>query len=60
MMSDELPFVPLDVVDYLKNIYTMSSMISKKDVDNNDEHIGYIKGVNEVIDILDGLATRKE
>ena len=59
MMNDDLPFVPLDVIDYLNAVYTKESLLDAK-VDNNDELVGYMKGVTEVIAVLTGLATRKE
>ena len=47
IMHDELPFVPRDVVNYLKAIYTPDFFINA-DVDNNDIRMGYMQGVQKL------------
>ncbi len=62
MMNDGLPFVSNDTVDYLKEVYTTDSLLSVSETTgcNNDELIGFMKGVTEVISVLDSLAKRKD
>lgn len=59
IMIDELPFVPRDVVNYLKAIYTPDFFINA-DVDNNDIRMGYMQGCTEIISVLHNLAERKD
>ena len=57
IMHDELPFVPRDVVNYLKAIYTPDFFINA-DVDNNDIRMGYMTGASGVWAIV--LDTKSE
>lgn len=59
MMNDGLPFVPLEVVEYLKDVYDVDYLLTTK-VSSSEELVGYIKGVRTVIQSLDALSKRKE
>lgn len=58
-MHDELPFVPLEVPNYLEAIYT-PEMFCAANYDNADYLIGYMNGVVEVITVLKNLAERRD
>ena len=60
MLSDEMPFVSRDLVDYLKQMYVPDYFLRNKDVHNNDERIGMMRGVSEVLDVLQNLADRRD
>lgn len=49
-MEDDLkiPYVSKDIVEYLEEVFSTDTILTLK-VSNNDEHLGYIKGVREVI-----------
>ena len=59
-MSDDLPFVPKELVEYLEAIYTPDFLLSTHNMDSNDELVGYMKGTTDLIATLKGLADRKE
>ncbi|WP_196599035.1 hypothetical protein [Pectinatus frisingensis] len=54
---DETPFVPKQVVSWLKQSYSTTNLIGGlKDFKTTDEAVGYMKGVYEVINTLDALS----
>jgi len=54
----KLPFVPLHLIEYLKKTYGLEYVLNVQFCSNNDEHIGYMRGVHEVITKLDSIAKR--
>lgn len=61
MLSDGEPFVPLDIVEYLQREYSLDALLhSNERFFSNDEHLGYMKGVQEVINRLHALSIRKD
>lgn len=58
-MHDELPFVPLEVPQYLEAIYTPEFFCSM-DNDSAEYMVGYMNGIVEVISYLRNLAERKD
>lgn len=60
-LSDGEPFVPLDVVNYLEEFYNTQTLLDKrKEFMTADEHLGYMKGVMDIVSHLKSLATRKD
>lgn len=55
------PYVPLEVVRYLEQAYSLSELLQKSKVSafNSDVTIGFMKGTYDVIDRLKALATRE-
>lgn len=61
MLSDGEPFVSLEVVEHLNKVYNLDTLLSRKErFFTNDEHMGYIKGVHDVISYLHALSIRKD
>nr|DAH87863.1 MAG TPA: Protein of unknown function (DUF2717) [Bacteriophage sp.] len=58
-MHDELPFVPLEVPQYLEAIYTPEFFCSI-DPESSDYLVGYMNGIVEVISYLRNLAERRD
>ena len=54
------PFVPLALVEYLRETYNMPRLLEAKGLKSNDEHMGYLKGVQEVVTHLDVLSKANE
>lgn len=60
-LSDGEPFVPRDIVDYLEEYYNTHELLSrKKEFMTADEHLGYMKGVIDIVSHLKSLAMRKD
>lgn len=61
-LDEELqkPFVPLALVEYLKETYSLPRLLEVKNLKSNDEHMGYLKGVQAVITHLDVLSKANE
>lgn len=62
-VEDELlPFVDKKVVSYLKEVYDNRFLLEivKKEEMNADAAIGYMRGVQQIIDRLDALSTRDD
>lgn len=60
ILKDELPFVPLDVVEHVEQVYNIDYLLSSSSCYTSDERLGYIKGVREVVTYLRALAIRKD
>lgn len=60
ILKDELPFVPLDVVEHLERVYNVDYLLSNSSCYTSEERLGYIKGVREVVTHLRALAIRKD
>ena len=56
------PFVSKELVEYLqKTAGNLNYLLNNaKDFKTNDEHLGYIKGVNAVITTLDAFSKQDE
>ena len=53
MEDERTPYVSSEVVEYLERVYSVQAMLDKSGkMKNNDEHIGYIKGIHDVIGLL--------
>ena len=59
LLMDGEPFVDKGLISYLNKIFHTDNLLSYKAC-NNDERIGYIKGVSDVINTLNVLASRKD
>lgn len=55
-MEDNLkiPFVTQELLEYLEESFGIDTLLTQKTV-NNDEHMGFIKGVREVIGRLKAI-----
>lgn len=60
ILKDELPFVPLDVVAHLEQVYNIDYLLSDTACFTSEERLGYIKGVREVVTHLRALSIRKD
>lgn len=62
ILNDGEPFVSRDLVIHLQHMYNLDTLLTTKrdSFFTNDEHIGYMKGVNEVLNYLLALSVRKE
>lgn len=60
--DDRLPFVDKKVVSYLKEVYDNRFLLEivKKEEMNADASIGFMQGVQQIIDRLDALSTRDD
>ena len=55
------PFIDKTIISYLKRTYTLRSLLSDtSNLSNSDVVIGYMYGVQEVINRLEALATRED
>jgi hypothetical protein len=50
-----VPLVPKGALEYLKQVFSFSELMRKQHA-NNDEHIGYMKGVQAVLEVVEALA----
>jgi len=50
-----VPLVPKGALEYLKQAFSFSELMRQQHA-NNDEHIGYMKGVQAVLEIVETLA----
>lgn len=50
------PLVPNGALEYLKKVFSYDYLIAQKQHANNDEHIGYMKGVQAVLEVVESLA----
>ena len=50
-----VPLVPKGSLEYLKKVFSYDYLISQTHA-NNDEHIGYMKGVQAVLEVVESLA----
>lgn len=48
----KIPFVSQEVIEYLKETFNIEYLLEFK-MKNNDEHLGFIRGVREVIGRLE-------
>lgn len=48
----KIPFVSQELVEYLNKTFNIETLLGYK-VKNNDEHLGFIRGVREVIGRLE-------
>lgn len=53
---DETPFVPKQVVEYLKETYSLQNMIGGCAVEEPAQAIGYLNGVYDVINRLEAIS----
>lgn len=55
-MEDNLkiPFVTQELLEYLEESFGIDTLLTQK-TENNDEHMGFIKGVREVIGRLKAI-----
>jgi hypothetical protein len=44
----KVPSIPVQIIEYLEESFRIDSLLSKK-TSNNDEQVGFIKGVREVV-----------
>lgn len=60
--DDRLPFVDKKIVAYLKEVYDTRFLleICRNDDRNADAAIGFMQGVQQIIDRLDALSTRDD
>lgn len=58
------PMVSKELIDYLRATYSVDLLMDinniNKTIRNNDEHIGFLKGIQEVITRLDVLRKERE
>lgn len=61
LFEDEikLPYVPPEIVAYLKDVYTPQNLMYSQTFRSSEEQMGYIKGVLNVIDRLESLSKRE-
>ena len=50
-----IPILPKGDLEYLKQVFSFSELMRKQHA-NNDEHIGYMKGVQAVLEVCEALA----
>lgn len=49
LMDDlKIPYVSREIIEYVEKAFNMDTLLTQK-VRNNDEHLGFIRGVREVI-----------
>lgn len=48
----KIPYVPKELIEYLKSVFNINTLLDYN-MSNNDEHLGFIKGVREVIGRLE-------
>lgn len=48
------PYVSKEVIEFLEQRFNINTLMSQK-TSNNDEHIGFMKGVREVINSLKNI-----
>ena len=46
------PYISAEVMEYLRKNFDISNLLAKKDVGSESMRLGYIKGVQDVIDSL--------
>lgn len=56
------PVVPLGALSYLEKAFKLSEVVthSNKKIKNNDELVGYMRGVTDVLNLVRRLANPKE
>lgn len=60
MEIDKIPFVDVRVVNYLKTHYTLNSLLDLTDGEEANFTIGFMNGVQEVINHLDAIVRIQE
>ena len=50
-----IPILPKGDLEYLKQVFSFSELMRKQHA-NNDEHIGYMRGVQAVLEVCEALA----
>lgn len=55
----KIPVVPKDIVDYLEETFNVDNLLIVKK-GNGDEHLGFIRGVREVIIRLKHLSNKED
>lgn len=60
-LEDELkiPFVSHELLEYLETSFGIDTLLTQK-TKNNDEHLGYIKGVRDVLGRLKAIHENQE
>lgn len=56
---DKEPFVSLEIIEYLKNLFNTRSLLNE-DIADANAHLGYMVGVQTVIEHLEALARRDD
>lgn len=56
---DKEPFVSLEIIEYLKNLFNTRSLLHE-DIADANAHLGYMVGVQAVIEHLEALARRDD
>ena len=52
---DETPFVPKQVVSYLKETYSLQNLVGSK-TEDSAQYVGFIRGVYAVINRLEAIS----
>ena len=58
-MVNITPIVPMGALEYLEKAFRLSDVITNTKVRNNDELVGYMRGVVEVMNVVRMLANPK-
>lgn len=56
----KIPFVDVRVVNYLKDHYTLDTLLDRTDGEEANFTIGFMNGVQEVINHLDAIVREQE
>lgn len=58
----QIPYVPKDVCEYLRGVYSLPTVLNtvRKGTPNNDVALGYMQGVNAVLEFLEALQGQQE
>ena len=60
MLEDNIPLISPLVVDYLKSMYNVNYVLELQEkCKNNDEVVGYMKGVHDIINMLEHQLTKQ-
>lgn len=49
------PYVSMELVEYMKGIFDYQQLIRSKQFTSAEEHIGYLKGINDVLVKLESM-----
>lgn len=56
---DKEPFVSLEIIEYLKKLFDTRALLNE-DIADANAHLGYMVGVQTVIEHLEALARRDD